>query len=78
MTIVEYNSSLFGIVSKLEICGHEKLLQEANLINKTLTTFHPSNFNLSEQYRNRDFRTYAELLFELLVIEQHHQVTPQK
>ena len=73
-TVAEYNSSLFGIVSKLKFCGHDNLVQEANLINKTLTTFHPSNFNLSEQYRNRDFKTYAELLSALLVAEQHHQV----
>ena len=72
--VVEYNSSLFGIVSKLEICGHENLLQEANLINKTLSIFHSSNFILFEHYCNRDFKTYAELLFALLVIEQHHQV----
>ena len=67
--VVEYNSSLFGIVSKLEICGHENLLQEANLINKTLSIFHSSNFILFEQYCNRDFKTYAELLIALLVIE---------
>ena len=65
-TVVEYNSSLFGIVSKLKFCGHDNLVQEANLINKTVTTFHPSNFNLSEQYCNRDFKTYAELLSAFL------------
>ena len=73
-TVVEYNSSLFGIVSKLKFCGHDNLVQEANLINKTLTSFHPSNFNLSEQYRNRGFKTYVELLSELLVAKKHHQV----
>ena len=29
------------LFSKLEICGHENLLQEANLINKTLVLFIP-------------------------------------
>ena len=70
----EYTSSLFSIVSKHKFCGHDNLVQEANLIKKTLSTSHPSNFNLSEQYRNRDFKTYVELLSALLVVEQHHQV----
>ena len=72
--VANYNSSLFGIVSKLKFCGNDNLVQEVDLINKTLTTFHPSNLNLSKQYHNHGFKTHVELLPALLVAEQYYQV----
>lgn len=42
------------------------------MLEKTLTTFHASNVILQQQYRERGFQKYSELVSCLLVAEQHN------
>ncbi|XP_031280998.1 uncharacterized protein LOC116139472 [Pistacia vera] len=80
-SISEYNAALFGIVSKLRLCG-EKIIEE-NMLEKAFSTFHPSNMLLQQQYKEHNFKKYSELISCLLVVEQNnelllrnHQIAP--
>ncbi|KAJ0034714.1 hypothetical protein Pint_25415 [Pistacia integerrima] len=80
-SISEYNAALFGIVSKLRLCG-EKIIEE-NMLEKAFFTFHPSNMLLQQQYKEHNFKKYFELISCLLVVEQNnelllrnHQIAP--
>ena len=70
--ISDYNSALFNIVSRLRLCG-ERIADE-QMIEKTLSTFHASNVLLQQQYRERRFSKYSELITCLLVAEQNSKV----
>ncbi|GJZ72873.1 hypothetical protein Tco_0637019 [Tanacetum coccineum] len=72
---------MFSITSKLILCG-EKVTEE-DMLEKTFSTFHASNMLLQQQYRERGFKKYHELISVLLVAEQNnellmknHQVRP--
>ena len=71
-SVSEYNSALFDIVSRLELCGVK--LEENELLEKTFSTFHVSNILLQQQYRQRQFKTYSELISVLLTAEQTNQL----
>ncbi|XP_070011406.1 uncharacterized protein [Nicotiana sylvestris] len=80
-TVSEYNSVVFRITSQLKLCG--EVMNDEDLLEKTLTTFHASNMVLQQQYRDRGFKKYSELISCLLVAEQHntlllknHEVRP--
>ena len=59
---------LFDIVSRLELCGIK--LTNAELLEKTFSTFHASNIVLQQQYRQRQFATYSDLISVLLTAEK--------
>ena len=72
----EYNSAMFKITSQLKLCGE-------NITEKTYSTFHANNMLLQQQYRERGFTKYSELISVLLLAEQNnelllknHQVRP--
>ena len=67
--ISDYNSILFKISSQLKLCG-EKVI-EKYMLEKTFTIFHASNMLLQQQYRERCFTKFSELISCFLV------VTPQ-
>ena len=71
-TVSEYNSALFKISSQLKLCG-EKITKE-DMLEKTFTTFHASNVLLQQQYRERKFTKYFELISCLLVVEQNNEL----
>ena len=71
-TVSEYNSALFKISSRLKLCG-EKITDE-DMQEKTFTTFHASNVLLQQQYRERRFTKYSELISCLLVAEQNNEL----
>ena len=71
-TISEYNFALFKISSQLKLCG-EKITEE-DMLEKTFTTFHASNVLLQQQYRERRFTKYSELISCLLVAEQNNEL----
>ena len=56
----EYNSALFKIVSKLKLCGED--ITDKDMLEKTFSTFHTSNVLLQQQYREKGFSTYANLM----------------
>ena len=71
-TASEYNSALFKISSRLKL-GGEKITDE-DMLEKTFTTFHASNVLLQQQYRERRFTKYSELISCLLVAEQNNEL----
>ncbi|XP_069152897.1 uncharacterized protein [Solanum lycopersicum] len=69
------------IISQLKLCG--ETIKDEDLLEKTLTIFHASNVILQQQYREKNFQKYSELISCLLVAEQHnvllmknHEVRP--
>ncbi|KAL2254493.1 UNVERIFIED_CONTAM: hypothetical protein Sindi_0244000 [Sesamum indicum] len=71
-TIAEYNSEMFRIVSKLRLCGED--VTDEQMLEKTFSTFHASNLVLQQQYRERGFKTYSELISCMLVAEENNQL----
>jgi hypothetical protein len=70
-SVGEYNSTIFRITSELKLCG-EKITNE-DMFEKIFFTFHASNFLLQQQYRERGFKKYSELISRLLVAEQNNE-----
>ena len=71
-TVSEYNSALFKISSQLKLCGEN--ITEEDMLEKTFTTFHASNVLLQQQYRERRFTEYSQLISCLLVAEQNNEL----
>ena len=71
-SVTEYNSALFRITSQMELCGQK--VTDEEMLEKTFTTFNSLNLVLQEQYRERRFKKYSELITCLLVAEQNNQL----
>ena len=52
----------------------EKKITEEDMLEKTFTMFHASNVLLQQQYRERRFTKYSELISCLLVAEQNNEL----
>ena len=44
------------------------------MLEKTLSTFHASNLLLQQQYREKGFKKYSQLISCLLVVEQNNKL----
>ncbi|KAK9740554.1 hypothetical protein RND81_03G044100 [Saponaria officinalis] len=71
-SINDYNSAMFIITSQLTLCGEK--VSDADMLEKTYQTFHGSQLLLSQQYRQRGFKKYSELISCLLVAEQNNKI----
>ena len=71
-SVSEYNSVLFKINSQLKLCGEN--ITEEDMLEKIFTTFHASNVLLQQQYRERRFTEYSQLISCLLVAEQNNEL----
>ncbi|XP_027101011.2 uncharacterized protein [Coffea arabica] len=71
-SVNEYNSAMFRITSQLSLCG-EKVTDE-NMLEKAFSTFHVSNMLLQQQYREKGFKKYSELIACLLLAEQNNEL----
>ena len=71
-SVSEYNSALFKISSQLKLCGDN--ITEEDMLEKTFTMFHASNVLLQQQYRERRFTEYSQLISCLLVAEQNNKL----
>lgn len=67
-SVTAYNSALHKLVSRLSLCGQK--ITDMDMIEKTLSTFHPGNMVLQQQYRNSKYTKYSELIEVLMVAEQ--------
>ena len=70
-SVFEYNSAMFRITSLLLLCG-EKVTDE-EMLEKIFSTFYASNMLLQQQYREKGFKKYFELISCLLVAEQNNE-----
>ena len=70
-SVSDYNSALFDIVYRLELCSIK--LTDAELLEKTFSTFHASNIVLQQQYRQRQFASYSDLISMLLTAEKTNE-----
>ncbi|XP_027154933.1 uncharacterized protein LOC113755067 [Coffea eugenioides] len=71
-SVNEYNSVMFRITSQLSLCG-EKVTDE-DMLEKIFSTFHVSNMLLQQQYREKGFKKYFELIACLLLAEQNNEL----
>ncbi|XP_016732425.1 uncharacterized protein [Gossypium hirsutum] len=71
-SVSDYNSAMFRITSQLNLCG-EKIV-DAEMLEKTYSTFHANNVVLQTQYREKGFHKYYELISCLLVAEQNNEL----
>nr|GEV62699.1 transposase, Ptta/En/Spm, transposase, Tnp1/En/Spm-like protein [Tanacetum cinerariifolium] len=62
---------MFRITYQLTLCG--KKITDEEMLEKTLSTFHASNMLLQQQYRERGFKKYCDLISCLLVAEQNNE-----
>ena len=63
---------MFRITSQLKLCGENII--NADMLEKSFSTFHASNLVLQQQYRECDFKRYFELISCLLVAEQNNEL----
>jgi hypothetical protein len=68
-SVKDYDAALQKIVRNMRIANRGAYVTEAELIEKTLSTFSVDNFNLAEQYRGRNWTTYAQCFQHLLQVE---------
>ncbi|XP_075475643.1 uncharacterized protein LOC142508329 [Primulina tabacum] len=71
-SVSDYNSALFKTSSTLILCGEK--VTDQDMLEKTFSTFHASNVLLQQQYRERGFQRYSELISCLLVAEQNNEL----
>jgi hypothetical protein len=70
--VAAYNFALHRIVTKMRLCGQK--ITDADMIEKTLSTFHPGNIVLQQQYINSKYQKYSKLSEVLSVAEQQNEV----
>ena len=47
---------------------------DAEIIEKTLSTFHPNTMILAQRYRERSFQKYGAMVYLLLVVEKNNEL----
>ncbi|XP_022152405.1 uncharacterized protein LOC111020141 [Momordica charantia] len=71
-SVSDYNSAQFKISLKLKLCGEK--ITDSDMLEKTYSTFHVLNILLQQQYREKGFKKYSELISCLLVAEQNNEL----
>ncbi|XP_040930097.1 uncharacterized protein [Gossypium hirsutum] len=59
-SVSDYNSAMFRITSQLNLYGEK--ITDAEMLEKTYSTFHANNVVLQTQYREKGFQKYSELI----------------
>ncbi|XP_074355760.1 uncharacterized protein LOC141695412 [Apium graveolens] len=71
-SVSEYNSAISKITSQLKLCGEN--ITDKDMLEKTYSTFHANNMLLQQQYRERGFIKYYELISVLLLADQNNEL----
>ncbi|EAY93291.1 hypothetical protein OsI_15100 [Oryza sativa Indica Group] len=71
-SVAEYNSALHQICTNLSLCG--KVVTDVEMIEKTLSTFHPSAMQSASNYRQASYKEYDEMIDIMQVSESHEEV----
>ncbi|KAI3448559.1 hypothetical protein Pfo_005224 [Paulownia fortunei] len=71
-SVSQYNSTIFKITSQLKLCGES--ITDKDMLKKIFSIFHASNMLLQQQYRERGFKKYSELISCLLVAGQNNKL----
>ncbi|GJY52416.1 hypothetical protein Tco_0443263 [Tanacetum coccineum] len=71
-SVSEYNSAMHRITSTLLLCGDT--ISDAEMLEKTFSTFYAFNILLQQQYRAKGFTKYCDLIACLLVTEQNDEL----
>ncbi|KAL6621244.1 hypothetical protein ACP70R_033676 [Stipagrostis hirtigluma subsp. patula] len=58
-TVEDYNTVLYGITTPMKLCGLK--LEDKDLIEKTLSTFHPKLTHICRQYKKDNYKKYVNL-----------------
>lgn len=66
-SVEQYNSVLHHIVTCLKLCGEK--ITDADMIDKTLSTFHANHVNIQRQYRQAKYEKYSELVSVLMEVQ---------
>ncbi|XP_071933723.1 uncharacterized protein [Coffea arabica] len=59
-SVNEYNSAMFRIIFQLSLSGEK--VTDKDMLEKIFSTFHVSNMLLQQQYREKGFKKYSELI----------------
>ena len=54
--VSEYNFAMFGITLRMTLCREK--ISDYDMIEKTLSTFHPGNVVMQQQYRANGYTRY--------------------
>jgi hypothetical protein len=60
------------ICTKLRFCNQP--LDDAEMIEKTLSTFLPANRILQQQYRRHKYTKYSDIIYDLLQAKKHDEL----
>ena len=70
--MLAFHVALHRIIVQLRLCG--ETITNKEQIDKILSTFPLASALLALQYRNMDFKTYAQLMSHLLLAEKQQQI----
>ena len=71
-SITEYYSAVLKICCKLQFC--DQTIDDAEIVEKTLSTFFPSNRLLQQQYHRHNNAKYSDLIHVLLQVEKYDEL----
>ncbi|XP_074360152.1 uncharacterized protein LOC141700247 [Apium graveolens] len=71
-SVSEYNSTIFKVTSQLKLCGENII--DKDMLEKTYSIFNANNMLLQQQYHERGFLKYSELISVLLLAEQNNEL----
>jgi len=71
-SVADYNHAVHNIYTKLRFCGKEPT--DAEKIHKTLSTMHPSDRVLCNQYRKEQHQVYSQLILSLTQAEKYDEL----
>jgi hypothetical protein len=71
-SVTDYNHTVHNICTRLKFC--EKEPTDAEKIQKTLSTMHPSDRVLCNQYRKENHQVYSQLIHSLIQAEKNDEL----